>query len=109
MDESDKKIGVEADIDSLYEMIKEFSDRLSKMEERIEELSDKVPEEEDAEDLYDDAKETVLEYQKASTSFLQRKLRIGYSIAAQLIDMLEEEGIIGPAEGAVPRAILVQK
>ncbi len=58
-------------------------------------------------DLFEDAKQAVLEAGKASTSYLQRKLRIGYSRAARLIDILEEQGIIGPADGARPREILI--
>ncbi|MCX6741496.1 MAG: hypothetical protein NTY61_03815, partial [Candidatus Parcubacteria bacterium] len=45
------------------------------------------------------------ETKKASASFLQRRLRIGYSRAARLIDMLEEQGIVGPADGAKPREV----
>ena len=55
--------------------------------------------------LFEDVKRIVLETQKASASFLQRRLRIGYSRAARLIDMLEEKGIVGPAEGAKPRVV----
>ncbi len=62
----------------------------------------------DAEDeLFDDAKVAVMEAGKASTSYLQRKLRIGYSRAARLMDLLEEKGVIGPADGAKPREVLV--
>ena len=61
---------------------------------------------EDDDDLYEDAKQAVLEAGKASTSYIQRKLRVGYSRAARLIDILEERGIIGPADGAKPREIL---
>ncbi len=62
---------------------------------------------EDAEDdLYEDAKAAVLEAGKASTSYLQRKLRVGYSRAARLIDLLEENGVIGPQDGARPREVL---
>ena len=61
----------------------------------------------DADDeLYDDAKQAVMEAGKASTSYLQRKLRIGYSRAARLIDLLEENGVIGKQDGARPREIL---
>lgn len=60
---------------------------------------------EDYDDMYEIAEEAVLEAGKASTSFLQRRLRIGYSRAARLIDMLEEKGVIGPGEGATPRAV----
>ncbi|MDP3882594.1 MAG: DNA translocase FtsK 4TM domain-containing protein, partial [Candidatus Staskawiczbacteria bacterium] len=55
--------------------------------------------------LFEDVKKIVLETQKASASFLQRRLRIGYSRAARLIDMLEEKGIVGPADGAKPREV----
>lgn len=65
-----------------------------------------VDDEEDDE-LYGDAKQAVIDAGKASTSFLQRKLRVGYSRAARLVDLLEERGVIGPADGAKPREILV--
>ena len=57
-------------------------------------------------DLYEEAKRTVLEAGKASTSYLQRKLGVGYARAARLIDMLEERGVIGPGFGAKPREVL---
>jgi DNA segregation ATPase FtsK/SpoIIIE, S-DNA-T family len=60
----------------------------------------------DGDDLYEEARQVVIESQKASTSFLQRKLGVGYSRAARLIDMLEEHGIIGPGNGSKPRDIL---
>ena len=60
----------------------------------------------DDDDLYEDAKQAVKEAGKASTSYLQRKLRIGYSRAARLIDMLEERGVIGPQNGSKGREIL---
>ncbi len=56
--------------------------------------------------LYDDARRAVIEAGKASTSYLQRKLRVGYSRAARLIDLLEENGVVGPADGAKPREII---
>jgi len=55
--------------------------------------------------LFEDVKKIVAETKKASASFLQRRLRIGYSRAARLIDMLEEQGIVGPADGAKPREV----
>jgi len=63
-------------------------------------------EDEDEDDLYGDAKQAVIEAGKASTSYIQRKLRVGYARAARLIDMLEDRGIVGPADGAKPREIL---
>ena len=57
-------------------------------------------------DLYASAREAVEEAGRASTSYLQRKLRIGYSRAARLMDLLEEKGVIGPADGSRPREVL---
>lgn len=61
----------------------------------------------DGDELYEEARETVIQAGKASTSFLQRKLGVGYARAARLIDMLEERGIVGPGSGAKPRDVLV--
>ena len=60
-------------------------------------------------DLYQEAKRVVTEAGKASSSLLQRRLRVGYARAARLIDMLEEQGVIGPGEGAKPREILITR
>ncbi len=57
-------------------------------------------------DLYEDAVETVKNAGKASASLLQRRLRIGYARAARLLDLMEEQGIVGPADGAKPRTVL---
>jgi len=59
--------------------------------------------------LYEDAKRIILETKKASASFLQRRLKIGYARAARLIDMLEERKIVGPADGAKPREVFGEK
>jgi S-DNA-T family DNA segregation ATPase FtsK/SpoIIIE len=56
-------------------------------------------------DLYDTAREEVTRAGKASASLLQRRLRIGYARAARLLDILEENGVIGPGEGAKPREV----
>ena len=61
---------------------------------------------EENDELFQDAVRLVLEFGKASTSLLQRRLRIGYGRAAHLIDMMEREGIVGPADGSRPREIL---
>lgn len=57
--------------------------------------------------LYEEARRVVIEAGKASTSYIQRKLRVGYSRAARLIDILEEKGVVGPADGSKPREVLV--
>lgn len=58
-------------------------------------------------DLYNEAKKLVIETGKASASLLQRRLRVGYARAARLLDLLEDQGVIGPADGAKPRDVLV--
>src|SRR3989344_769851 len=67
-------------------------------------MDDNSLEEED--ELYETAREEVTSSGKASTSYLQRKLGVGYSRAAKLMDMLEEHGIIGPANGSKPRDVI---
>ena len=58
--------------------------------------------------LFDEAVRLVCEHQQASTSFLQRRMKVGYSRAARLMDELENAHIVGPAEGAKPRQILIE-
>ncbi len=62
----------------------------------------------DEDPLYNDIVQFVIESQKASASLLQRRFKLGYNRAARLIDLLEERGIIGPANGSKPREVLVQ-
>jgi DNA segregation ATPase FtsK/SpoIIIE, S-DNA-T family len=58
-------------------------------------------------DLYKDAVKVVIDSGKASASLLQRRLRVGYARAARLIETMEDQGIIGPADGARPREVLI--
>lgn len=58
-------------------------------------------------ELYENAVEIVREAGKASASLLQRRMQIGYARAARLLDLMEEGGIIGPANGAKPREVIV--
>ena len=62
---------------------------------------------EDRDKLFDDAVAAIAESGQASSSFLQRRLRLGYARAARVIDQLEKAGIIGPSKGAKPRDILI--
>ncbi|MAZ41107.1 cell division protein FtsK [bacterium] len=62
-------------------------------------------EDEPEDDLYEDARDLVINTGKASTSYLQRKLGVGYARAARLIDMLEERGVVGPGQGSKPREV----
>ncbi|MFA4936845.1 MAG: DNA translocase FtsK 4TM domain-containing protein [Patescibacteria group bacterium] len=63
----------------------------------------------DSDELFDEAKAVIVRAGKASASLLQRRLRVGYARAARLLDLLEEQGIIGPGEGAKPREVLIDR
>jgi S-DNA-T family DNA segregation ATPase FtsK/SpoIIIE len=65
--------------------------------------------EESDDELYQDAVRVVCEMGRASTSTLQRRLRIGYGRAARLIDLMEKDGIVGPPDGAKPREVLKKR
>lgn len=63
----------------------------------------------DDDDLYEEAKALVLEAGKSSTSYIQRRLRIGYTRAAFIQDLLEKNGVVGPADGGKPREVIQAK
>src|SRR3990172_2062675 len=58
---------------------------------------------------YDEAVQLVMQLEQASTSYIQRRLRIGYNTAARIIEKMEAEGIVGPAQGSRPREVLMRK
>jgi DNA segregation ATPase FtsK/SpoIIIE, S-DNA-T family len=68
-----------------------------------------VQDDENADERYDEAVAIVCESGQASISMVQRRLRIGYNRAARLIELMEKEGIVGPADGAKPREVLARK
>ena len=74
-------------------------------EANVEEKEIGAEPEEEKDSVYDLAVEYIVNSGKASTSMIQRKFRIGYNRAARLIDRMEEEGIIGPAEGSKARKV----
>lgn len=80
---------------------------VSKVNEYKEIELKEILDEEDS--LYEDAKKLTIENQKASASFLQRKLEIGYNRASRLIDELEKKGVIGAQKGLKPREILIDR
>jgi DNA segregation ATPase FtsK/SpoIIIE-like protein len=59
----------------------------------------------DDNEIYNEAKKIVVEADAASASLLQRRLKIGYAAAARILDRLEDDGIVGPADGAKPRKV----
>jgi S-DNA-T family DNA segregation ATPase FtsK/SpoIIIE len=68
---------------------------------------DHGPSSDSDDDMWKDAVQVVIDNRKASTSLLQRRLRIGYGRASRLIDQMEEQGIVSPADGSKPRDVLV--
>ncbi|MGH9775021.1 MAG: DNA translocase FtsK [Candidatus Acidiferrales bacterium] len=79
-------------------------------EEKVEAEQADAPAQEEADDeLYQEAVRVVCEMGRASTSTLQRRLRIGYGRAARLIDIMEKDGIVGPPDGSKPREVLKKK
>lgn len=87
--------------------VKYDEDVLEKIESAL--SGDKEASPGDADELLPKATEIVVEAGQASASLLQRRLKVGYSRAGRLIDQLEERGIIGPYEGAKPRAVLISR
>ena len=78
------------------------------MQEKLQAVA--TPEEEvtdEDEELVERCLEIIRQEKRASTSLLQRRLRLGYTRAARIVDILEQRGILGPGEGAKPREILV--
>jgi S-DNA-T family DNA segregation ATPase FtsK/SpoIIIE len=59
-------------------------------------------------ELYDEAARLVVAERQASASFLQRRMRIGFSRASRLVDMMEQDGLLGPPQGSKPREVLVE-
>ena len=106
--------------DEVKRVVKYFADRYRDMLPSEIELSNAsvsvgksifeatIDDEGDDDELYEQAREEVISAGKASTSYLQRKLKVGYARAARLVDMLEERGVIGPGEGAKPREVMVK-
>jgi S-DNA-T family DNA segregation ATPase FtsK/SpoIIIE len=79
------------------------------MHERMESVAAATDEEvtDEDEELVEKCLEIIRQEKRASTSLLQRRLRLGYTRAARIVDILEQRGILGPGEGAKPREILV--
>jgi len=82
---------------------------ITEIHEKIEKPSTDLPEMDSGEDdeVLEQAIEVIRQTKRASTSSLQRRLRIGYTRAARVMDLLEERGIVGPPDGAGPREILI--
>ena len=79
----------------------------NKITEKIASQKPDLPEQDEDDELVTQAIEVIRQTRRASTSSLQRRLRIGYNRAARLMDQLEEQGVIGPPQGSEPREILI--
>lgn len=96
------------DVESVVEFVTEqqganYEEKMMVTEEDVASGSGSEPQDE----LYDQAKDLVIEMQTASVSLLQRRFRIGYNRAARLVDELEANGVVGPSEGSKPRKVLL--
>lgn len=101
----------DAEIDRVTNFCKEQSkpEFITEIHDKIEKPSTDLPEMDSGEDdeILEQAIEVIRQTKRASTSSLQRRLRIGYTRAARVMDLLEERGMIGPPDGAGPREILI--
>ncbi len=77
------------------------------IKDKIEGRTPDLPEMEEEDELLEAALEIIRQTKRASTSMLQRRLRIGYTRAARIMDLLEQRGVVGPAQGSDPREILI--
>ncbi|HQG40725.1 MAG TPA: DNA translocase FtsK, partial [Spirochaetales bacterium] len=84
----------------------EYIDEEIFIEDEEEEGAATLFDDEDDDPLFEKALQIVLSQGKASASFLQRKLKIGYNRAARLVELMEEKGIVGPAQGSKPRDVM---
>lgn len=97
------------DVESVVDFIKEeqpaeYDDNMVVKDEEMNNSEDS----DDVDELFNEAVDFVVDQQKASTSLVQRRFRIGYNRAARMIDEMEQRGIIGPSEGSKPRQVFKQ-
>ncbi len=97
----------EKEVERVVTFIKEQSGAPDYEDTIIEQLSQSSSIPVDEDELFEDALKLVVEAQQASISMLQRRLRIGYSRAARLIDIMESKGFVGPYEGSKPRQVFI--
>lgn len=105
-----KEQGLAKYSDEVIDEIERTADKDSKSGGSASSVSDKSAQKDEEEDeLFGAAVEVVLESGQASVSMLQRRLKLGYSRAARVVDQMEERGIVGPFEGSKPRAVLITR
>ncbi|MFH5835754.1 DNA translocase FtsK 4TM domain-containing protein [Proteiniclasticum sp. C24MP] len=102
----------EEEVEAIVSRIKVHKDKLSYDEDiinHIEKGKGDSDQSDEGDELYRDAVKVVVENQQASTSFLQRKMRIGYNRAARIMDELEDRGVISERDGSKPRQVLLNE
>lgn len=104
----------EEEVESVIQFIKKDSNEVTYEEDIIDHINNEaggkyIEDGEETDDLLSEAVDIVVEFQQASTSFLQRRLRIGFNRASRIMDQLEERGIISPKDGSKPRTVLIKK
>nr|WP_312710782.1 DNA translocase FtsK [Proteiniclasticum ruminis] len=102
----------EEEVEAIVSRIKVQKDQLlydQEIMEHIEKGRSDQDDSEEGDELYQEAVKVVVENQQASTSFLQRKMRIGYNRAARIMDQLEERGVISQRDGSKPRQVLMSE
>ncbi|WP_455257293.1 DNA translocase FtsK [Peptoniphilus asaccharolyticus] len=96
------------EVERVVDFVKANSSSNKKLEEKIvKEIQEKKEVISDRDELFNEAVKYIISDEQASISYLQRKLKIGYSRAARIVDQLEDSGIIGPHEGSKPRKLLL--
>ena len=104
----------EEEVESVVEFIKKDEETVNYEEDIIEHINKESEEtgevtNDDADELLPDVIKTVVEYDQASTSFIQRRFRIGFNRASRIMEQLEDRGIISERDGSKPRQVLLKK
>ncbi|CAM2075922.1 MAG: DNA translocase FtsK [uncultured Clostridium sp.] len=103
----------EEEVENVVEFIKQSDENIDYSEDILNHINNEVTAESvitnEGDELLEEAMKIVVEYQQASTSFIQRKLRVGFNRASRIMDELEERGIISEKDGSKPRQVLIEK
>ena len=103
----------EEEVENVVEFIKQSDEDMDYSEDILNHINNEVSTESvvtnEGDELLEEAMKIVVEYQQASTSFIQRKLRVGFNRASRIMDELEQCGVISEKDGSKPRQVLIQK
>ena len=103
----------EEEVENVVDFIKNVEEEIDYSEDILNHINNEVATDigtsNENDELLDEAIKLVVEYQQASTSFIQRKLRVGFNRASRIMDELEENGVISARDGSKPRNVLIEK